>query len=1255
MNNPLVEQEEQAPDGSGPLTEGTGEAGWGTGIGIAESVNDVSSLEDGSSWVESGLAYGGLAMEAVSLAVDPIGTLMSYGLSWLIEHVEPLQEALDWFAGDPDGVRAYGETWGNVSQEVNEAAKQYSAAVEADVAQWLGAAGDAYRGHAAERGEALSGAAELASTISSVVTIMGEVVSFVREFVRDLVADCVSRLITYALEAIGTLGLGTPVVAAQATTFVSKTVTKIAEIVQKLTKTISNVSPKLKKMVDVFGEIMSSLGKIGKKTAEGAGRVADKIDVSGKVADRVAESSWRKFDDAFGTDISGKHPDGGGGSGSGADPNLAPESGGGPDSDLTGPGSDSTAPGGAPDSAAPGPRSGPDADSAAPGGAPESPRSGPDAAPSAGTPASSRPDPGPGDAPSSGESPYSGRSHDSPGGSGPERSSPASPYGGADSPSAGVDAPSAGSGPDPGPSASGDPGPPPPRSDGSAEGGTVPSPEGGFEGEPPTGSTAPDGSPAAPDPRVMTFSGELSSGGGVPDAGGGRPSGPATEASGGPGTARDASGPRSGAGGPPAGGSPGADGGSPPSFPEGNPSTPSSTNPSDVTSPAASATPAAPSTPPRADQPSSSPAAPAAGPAGSPGTTGGQSGTGGASPSGGGNRPGAGGGWTGTPGTPGAAGRPPSTTDAPRASGNTGSPTRPGTTGRGPEGPPKPRAETAGTSSPPRGPERGPGGSDTSGRSPDGGSPSSRPSTGGGGTGRPPETSSPSAPERTDVPGQQRGGGDGSNRPNIGPDGPESAPQRPKDDPGNGDGSGPPRDDADRPEPGTPEYERKIDDALEQLRGNRTDSGVSGHTDPNMQDLARRVPDDGGHFTLDAHMGPDGRVHIGDRSYSPEELSDVLRRLPEWDGERPVRLAVCDSEDFAAELARELDVPVTAPRGLVWSDSSGRLFASGTGPDGSPTWPPDGGWDTHRPDSTRSPVGEDGFHPPRDGADPGERPEDARSRGEDGNEQGDDGQTAFGSEKYPEKPVNTDFDRAHELETIDPYRCEYEEGLIVKIDGEPINSYVRQALEDRTDFIRDAAKNHRPLDQEGNTVSQKRMGGKNGGVNSVIIDRGFGSVYEAVNGKNDSAIPNVELNHALRGHLEDIRGEYDQYDSDGNIISEKGEYPWQDEPTRHAEVKALNKLLNDRGVDTKEEMKKIMGRIYVDSRFTFKDWPASLAPCCANCNAILSMSPESSDMAAGGFNHGKNHPDRKIENIANGEYVVPLEEYTRKRGNVSDN
>ncbi|WP_346073237.1 GH-E family nuclease [Saccharopolyspora thermophila] len=212
----------------------------------------------------------------------------------------------------------------------------------------------------------------------------------------------------------------------------------------------------------------------------------------------------------------------------------------------------------------------------------------------------------------------------------------------------------------------------------------------------------------------------------------------------------------------------------------------------------------------------------------------------------------------------------------------------------------------------------------------------------------------------------------------------DDAPDRPKDATESQSGPDAPKDgadkpndpDADKPEPGTPEYDQKINDGVDNLK--QTDAGVSGHTDPNMQDLASRVPNDGKHFTVDAHHTPDG-LRIGGRNYSPDELADVLRRSG-WDGKSPIRLISCDSGDFASDLAKKLGVDVTAPNGKAWSDGSGNVFSSSTAPDGGPTWPPDGGWETHSPDGTKAPASDDGFHPSRNGEDPGERPDDAQMR-----------------------------------------------------------------------------------------------------------------------------------------------------------------------------------------------------------------------------------------------------------------------------------
>ncbi|WP_277953745.1 WXG100-like domain-containing protein [Saccharopolyspora soli] len=202
-------------------------------------------------------------------------------------------------------------------------------------------------------------------------------------------------------------------------------------------------------------------------------------------------------------------------------------------------------------------------------------------------------------------------------------------------------------------------------------------------------------------------------------------------------------------------------------------------------------------------------------------------------------------------------------------------------------------------------------------------------------------------------------------------------------------------------DPGTPERQEQIDAA--ESRRDATPSGSSYHTDPNMQELARRVPDDGVHHTVDVHALPDGRVRIGDHTFTAKEFADMLRRDPNWDSSKPIRLLSCDAgtSGLARDLSRELGVPVTAPRGLAWTDDTGRVFASDTGQDGRPGWPPNGGWDTHRPDGTTTPAGNDGFHSAHDSDDLGEAPDDAGARGNSGRDPGDGHEQRHVAEQPP--------------------------------------------------------------------------------------------------------------------------------------------------------------------------------------------------------------------------------------------------------------
>jgi uncharacterized membrane protein YgcG len=171
---------------------------------------------------------------------------------------------------------------------------------------------------------------------------------------------------------------------------------------------------------------------------------------------------------------------------------------------------------------------------------------------------------------------------------------------------------------------------------------------------------------------------------------------------------------------------------------------------------------------------------------------------------------------------------------------------------------------------------------------------------------------------------------------------------------------------------GLPEHLHEVYGSSEATPAGRS---LYGPDEQNMRDLARRVQADPNQYVLDGHGTPDG-VRAGGRTLNARDVADIIRNDPNWNG-REVLLLSCDTgregAAFAAALAGELGVPVVAPDGLAWSDNQGRVFsASSSGPpaqDGSrsPTWPPDGDWNTFRPDGSSAPAGDRGFAPSRPG------------------------------------------------------------------------------------------------------------------------------------------------------------------------------------------------------------------------------------------------------------------------------------------------
>jgi len=242
---------------------------WFTGLGLVEDAAQISNGIQNNSWVDGTLGTVGGALDIIGMVLDPIGSLVAWGVSWLMEHVKPLKEALDWLAGNPDAINAHATTWGNVSKFTGEAHQGYADAIRFETQTWIGESGEAYRQHAGIHLTVLEGIAKAANGISYAVMGAGLLVALVRGIVRDLIAQFIAtlaaRLPQWLAEIGFTIGIGTPWVIGQVSALVAKWVNKIQEFVRALLNSLRRLKPMVGRLGDILTELKEEvLKKLGR-------------------------------------------------------------------------------------------------------------------------------------------------------------------------------------------------------------------------------------------------------------------------------------------------------------------------------------------------------------------------------------------------------------------------------------------------------------------------------------------------------------------------------------------------------------------------------------------------------------------------------------------------------------------------------------------------------------------------------------------------------------------------------------------------------------------------------------------------------------------------------------------------------------------------------------------------------------------------------------------------------------------------------
>ncbi|MEV6642621.1 WXG100 family type VII secretion target, partial [Amycolatopsis sp. NPDC051371] len=231
------------------------------GAGFFEAAIGLDKAVKENDKVAIGIGAAGMALETIGLVLDPIGSLLTAGIGWLIEHITILRWPLDILMGDPIGINAAAEALSAEKKKLEQWSTDHQSAIETLMKDWSGNAADQFKKDMDAVTEQLNSLGGYLDQAGKNMKIAGGIVGAFRGIFRDLIAMLLATIIKGALIAAA---LAPVTFGASIAIFVGTTIGTVATALGKIGAKLVQLGRKL-------GDLVQALAKMGKAGDEIAG------------------------------------------------------------------------------------------------------------------------------------------------------------------------------------------------------------------------------------------------------------------------------------------------------------------------------------------------------------------------------------------------------------------------------------------------------------------------------------------------------------------------------------------------------------------------------------------------------------------------------------------------------------------------------------------------------------------------------------------------------------------------------------------------------------------------------------------------------------------------------------------------------------------------------------------------------------------------------------------------------------------------
>jgi hypothetical protein len=245
-------------------------------VGTAMSAyQDATSGDIGS----LGADIGNFVMGAQSVMEDPLNALISAGLNFLMDVIQPLRDCLQKVTGDAGALDDTKETFTDIGKDIDNLASELDQITRTGFQNWSGPAKDAAGQKVATFVQGVQGTAGNAGDVAQVLSLSAMLMEGAYNLVMGIISDLIEWLVVTWLAALAaeapTFGGSTAAAGAATTAEVGVEGASAADKVEQATSLVDRISSVFEKIVGQLKNLGKDVGDVDKAVSDGDKALTD--------------------------------------------------------------------------------------------------------------------------------------------------------------------------------------------------------------------------------------------------------------------------------------------------------------------------------------------------------------------------------------------------------------------------------------------------------------------------------------------------------------------------------------------------------------------------------------------------------------------------------------------------------------------------------------------------------------------------------------------------------------------------------------------------------------------------------------------------------------------------------------------------------------------------------------------------------------------------------------------------------------------